>query len=164
MKIFLELVVGVVVAFLIYNCLHYFFVTLPTRRYQLKMKHEVDAEIYKVVKYFEVEDQREIIQSYVGSQVLSDFWGRGVMVFEYRCVVKDGYEDADLLRSLLNQKLAEYAVPDGFVDAHEKKTLIVTDCWLNKRVLIFHVANVVNPATHEYLSDIDKLNEKERET
>lgn len=157
MRIILEIIIGTIVATFIYSFLHYLFVTIPERNHQLQVKSTVDDQISMLMK--KVKQNGEVKGLYFNSsKVLTNVWGRGVMVFEYEFRVETTLK-INQLRSLTELELLNLKIPQAESDDIETN-LIITDFWLNKNQLVFDVANRTNSATQEYVKDIIKMDRK----
>ncbi len=108
MQIFIELTIGFVMAIIIYNVLHHFLVTIPDRKYQIAVKKQVDNEVFQIISELKDEKSVLVIDRFINSSVLTSVWGRGVMVFEYRCHVKNDY-DLKFTRTTIDNKLRQQA-------------------------------------------------------
>ncbi|WP_413627095.1 hypothetical protein R4B61_04510 [Fructilactobacillus vespulae] len=156
-RIILEIIIGTIVATFIYSFLHYLFVTIPERNHQLQVKSTVDDQISMLMK--KVKQNGEVKGLYFNSsKVLTNVWGRGVMVFEYEFRVETTLK-INQLRSLTELELLNLKIPQAESDDIETN-LIITDFWLNKNQLVFDVANRTNSATQEYVKDIIKMDRK----
>ena len=154
-KMFFEIIIVIIVALFIYGVLHHFFVINPEKEYQAINKDHVDAVVFKMVSDLQSQKQNINFYQFISSTVLTDVWGRGVMVYEYKYQIQS---DLELLkiRFILEGSLAK--------QPHEIKQiahkLIITDCWLNDHLLTFDVADEQNDATEEYVKDIKKIDQK----
>lgn len=150
-----EIIIGVVVALVIYVILHHFFVIKPERDYQTINKNHVDAAVFKMIGEVQVQNPTITFSQFVSSTVLTDVWGRGVMVYEYKYQIQTELELLKL-RFILEGSLAKQSQTIN----HITHKLIITDCWLNNGLLTFDVADEQNDSTEEYVDDIKKIDQK----
>lgn len=154
-KMVFEIIIGIVIALFIYWILHRLFVVNPENEYQAINKDHVDAAVFKMVSELHAQKQNINFSHFVSSTVLTDVWGRGVMVYEYKYQIQT---DLELLkiRFILEGSLAKQTQVINQI-THK---LIITDCWLNDDLLTFDVADEQNDATEEYIKDIKKIDQK----
>ncbi|MHA8109993.1 hypothetical protein ACYATP_00390 [Lactobacillaceae bacterium Melli_B4] len=95
--------------------------------------------------------------SIVNSKVLSEVWGRGILVFEFKLGL-DQLEAKDklaflndYLTSLIEQRNADPKISDA--------KLLITDLWQYDQFVHIEVAYLDNPSTREYVNDINRLTE-----
>lgn len=150
-----EIIIGIIVALLIYLVLHHFFVIKPENNYQAINKNHVDADVFKMINEINEQKPKLIWFHFISSTVLTNVWGRGVMVYEYKYQIQS---DLELLkiRFILEGSLAKQTHTINQI-THK---LIITDCWLNDNLLTFDVADEQNDATEEYVKDIKKIDQK----
>ncbi|USS87281.1 hypothetical protein M3M39_03945 [Fructilactobacillus hinvesii] len=156
MKTIIELGVGVLIALTIYNVLHHFLVTLPNQRHQQTVKQVVDQEVRAMLQQFQVTTGPLKLGELDHSEVLDGVWGRGIMVFEYRCALENNPGEEETTQ-LLASTLEKQARSDGYVTPSGRSRLLVTDCWINQSQLSFDVADLANRATQEYVTDLHRL-------
>ena len=93
--------------------------------------------------------------------VVSDVWGKDVMVFEYSVELiqnqKFSSEKLNALKELLEKKLFDYAEQKKIQNMANKPPFIVSDIWQLENILHIDVAYIMNEATYKYLNDIEKL-------
>lgn len=93
--------------------------------------------------------------------VVSDVWGKDVMVFEYSVELtqnqKFSSEKLNALKELLEKKLFNYAKQKKIQNMANKPPFIVSDIWQLENILHIDVAYIMNEATYKYLNDIEKL-------
>ena len=93
--------------------------------------------------------------------VVSDVWGKDVMVFEYSVELiqnqKFSSEKLNALKELLEKKLFDYAKQKKIQNMANKPPFIVSDIWQLENILHIDVAYIMNEATYKYLNDIEKL-------
>lgn len=150
-----EIIIGIVVALFIYWILHHFFVVNPENEYQKINKDHVDAAVFKMINDLQAQKSPITFVQFVSSTALTDVWGRGVMVYEYRYQIQSELELLKI-RSILEGSLAK----QSHTINHVTHKLIITDCWLNDGILTFDVADQQNDATEEYVKDIKKIDQK----
>lgn len=91
----------------------------------------------------------------VGSQLVADVWGKGVLAFEYHFPQEDV---GPLTRDQLNKALNDYAQEHQLATAEgSKATFVVTDWWQYEKVQHIDVAYLLNEATKEYVADLKRI-------
>ena len=104
---------------------------------------------------------REFINNIRDIAVVSDVWGKDVMVFEYSVELiqnqKFSSEKLNALKELLEKKLFDYAKQKKIQNMANKPPFIVSDIWQLENILHIDVAYIMNEATYKYLNDIEKL-------
>ncbi|KRM91669.1 hypothetical protein [Fructilactobacillus florum] len=159
MHLISELIVGTVVAVVIYNILHHFLVVIPNRRHQQQTKTFVDQVVYTSLRRLSQQTKGAVAAKPQSSRVLSSVWGRGVMVFEYRYQLQDT-NSLDVLQPAIKNQIEQVAKDNGLINHKHDSRLLVTDCWQQADVLVFNVADVKNNATTEFIHDLKKIDEK----
>lgn len=116
-----------------------------------KSMNEVDLEWFNQNNHKNVRD----------IAVVSDVWGKDVMVFEYSVELtqnqKFSSEKLNALKELLEKKLFNYAKQKKIQNMANKPPFIVSDIWQLENILHIDVAYIMNEATYKYLNDIEKL-------
>ncbi|USS89481.1 hypothetical protein [Fructilactobacillus cliffordii] len=156
MKTGIELVLGLLIALVIYNVLHHFLVTLPNKRHQRQVRALVDQEVNKTLTTLQYPAGQLVVGKLEQAKVLDEVWGRGIMVFEYRCALQQHPGEVKTTQ-LLSDALERQARADGYVTPGGRSRLLVTDCWINQDQLSFDVADLANRATQEYVTDLHRL-------
>ncbi|HIW72032.1 MAG TPA: hypothetical protein H9875_05315 [Candidatus Levilactobacillus faecigallinarum] len=161
MALIVEIIIGIIIAWLVYVFIHRMVVQRATRIVRRSAQTETDVAV------------RAAIQRLINQQVLTeeeghltpsvtvaDVWGRGVMAFEYTLQVGMAAEKRlPELERALNTALA------GFSADHQVKAIvpgsafIVSDIWVYEDQLHVDVAYLMNESTVEYLQDLKKLND-----
>lgn len=116
-----------------------------------KSMNEIDLEWFNQNNHKNVRD----------IAVVSDVWGKDVMVFEYSVELtqnqKFSSEKLNALKELLEKKLFNYAKQKKIQNMANKPLFIVSDIWQLENILHIDVAYIMNEATYKYLNDIEKL-------
>lgn len=116
-----------------------------------KSMNEIDLEWFNQNNHKNVRD----------IAVVSDVWGKDVMVFEYSVELtqnqKFSGEKLNALKELLEKKLFNYAKQKKIQNMANKPPFIVSDIWQLENILHIDVAYIMNEATYKYLNDIEKL-------
>ena len=116
-----------------------------------KSMNEIDLEWFNQNNHKNVRD----------IAVVSDVWGKDVMVFEYSVELtqnqKFSSEKLNALKELLEKKLFNYAKQKKIQNMASKPPFIVSDIWQLENILHIDVAYIMNEATYKYLNDIEKL-------
>lgn len=116
-----------------------------------KSMNEIDLEWFNQNNHKNVRD----------IAVVSDVWGKDVMVFEYSVELtqnqKFSSEKLNALKELLEKKLFNYAKQKKIQNMANKPPFIVSDIWQLENILHIDVAYIMNEATYKYLNDIKKL-------
>lgn len=116
-----------------------------------KSMNEIDLEWFNQNNHKNVRD----------IAVVSDVWGKDVMVFEYSVELtqnqKFSSEKLNALKELLEKKLFNYAKQKKIQNMANKPPFIVSDIWQLENILHIDVAYIMNEATCKYLNDIEKL-------
>ena len=87
-------------------------------------------------------------QAPTDSQIISDVWGKGVLVFEYII-------DLNQLTAQQKEGLTKEAVAKQLIDSTVEYQ--ITDWWTYEQDLHIEVAQLSNEATKEYVKDIEKV-------
>ena len=116
-----------------------------------KSMNEIDLEWFNQNNHKNVRD----------IAVVSDVWGKDVMVFEYSVELtqnqKFSSEKLNALKELLEKKLFNYAKQKKIQNMANKPPFIVSDIWQLENILHIDVAYIMNQPTYKYLNDIEKL-------
>ena len=114
-----------------------------------KSMNEIDLEWFNQNNHKNVRD----------IAVVSDVWGKDVMVFEYSVELTQKFssEKLNALKELLEKKLFNYAKQKKIQNMANKPPFIVSDIWQLENILHIDVAYIMNEATYKYLNDIEKL-------
>ncbi|MBW1605439.1 hypothetical protein [Lactobacillus sp. Sy-1] len=151
---FWEAFLGIIIAIIIYNLIHRIFVVNPTKKTQLASEQHCQAILNSFLKKLPADGYNLKI---VNSKVLSDVWGRGIQVFEYRLAIDDQNPANKLnylkehLNQLFNERNQNPAVDDNQIK--------ITDLWRYRRSVHIEMAYLANQSTEEYINDIERLTE-----
>ncbi|AQW20543.1 hypothetical protein PL11_000620 [Lentilactobacillus curieae] len=156
MVLFFQVIIGLILALIVYNLIHYLFVSRPTRK-RLKMGQKVvDQAVNGVLP--ELVTKVDILP--IRSQEIAKVWGRGVMAFEYEIAKDKTNLSADEFRQQLTTSLDEYGKHHHFESSavkNDQSVFRLTDVWELEDKLHFDVAFMVNQTTIEYVEDLDRL-------
>lgn len=159
MMLIIQIVIGLVAAFAVYNLIHYLFVTRPSRKRLLSAQRTVNKAVAEVLKALISADKlAPIKEEELHSEMIANIWGRGVMAFEYHIPIDRVKGAIPDLKELLTKGLDEYSQKNG-IHAHGKKSsvFVVTDIWQLDDRLHFDVAYLMNLTTIEYIDDLNRL-------
>lgn len=156
MDLLVEVVLGLILAILVYFGIHYFVVNRPAKSLRLKTQKIVDtATNYAIQKQAMISNNETINSSYNAG-----VWGRGVMAFEYHLKKEnDLNESLMVIKQKLEAALNEYGVNNDLESVDDSKYFAITDMWLMENQLYFDVAYLRNQVTREYVADLNKLDE-----
>ncbi|CAI2684522.1 hypothetical protein ERK14_05505 [Lactobacillus kunkeei] len=145
MPLFVEIVIGFIVAVIAYNLIHYFFITRP-----IDKGHNETLKILNGLVNNLLENQKNEI---VEVHDLSNVWGRNIYVFEY--VISQCQTD-ELNDELINK------IKDEINEANESKMfnheVVLTDSFVRENQVHVDLAYLLNAATYEYVLDMRQLN------
>ncbi len=145
LPLFVEIVIGFIVAVIAYNLIHYFFITRP-----IDKGHNETLKILNGLVNNLLENQKNEI---VEVHDLSNVWGRNIYVFEY--VISQCQTD-ELNDELINK------IKDEINEANESKMfnheVVLTDSFVRENQVHVDLAYLLNAATYEYVLDMRQLN------
>ncbi|CAI2617767.1 hypothetical protein AKUG0406_09650 [Apilactobacillus kunkeei] len=145
MPLFVEIVIGFIVAVIAYNLIHYFFITRP-----IDKGHNQTLKILNgLVNNLLEKEKNEIIEVHD----LSNIWGRNIYAFEY--VISKCQTD-ELNDELINQ------IKEAINEANQSKRfnheVVLTDSFVRDNQVHVDLAYLLNAATYEYVLDMRQLN------
>ena len=145
LPLFVEIVIGFIVAVIAYNLIHYFFITRP-----IDKGHNQTLKILNGLVNNLLENQKnEIIEVHD----LSNIWGRNIYAFEY--VISKCQTD-ELNDELINQ------IKEAINEANQSKRfnheVVLTDSFVRDNQVHVDLAYLLNAATYEYVLDMRQLN------
>ena len=145
LPLFVEIVIGFIVAVIAYNLIHYFFITRP-----IDKGHNQTLKILNgLVNNLLEKEKNEIIEVHD----LSNIWGRNIYAFEY--VISKCQTD-ELNDELINQ------IKEAINEANESKRfnhdVVLTDSFVRDNQVHVDLAYLLNAATYEYVLDMRQLN------
>ncbi|MYV04872.1 hypothetical protein [Furfurilactobacillus milii] len=165
MKLALIIIIGIILAYLIYHYIHRLIIRRATSIVRNDAQATTESAMTSALNQFA--DEHTLSQNqnhFTASDTVADVWGRGVMAFEFSITVDNLQADQlPTLRRPLNNALGEYAVKN-----HVKRlstshpTFVVTDLWLFEGQLHIDVAYLMNESTIEYVQDLKRLNPSEK--
>ena len=145
LPLFVEIVIGFIVAVIAYNLIHYFFITRP-----IDKGHNQTLKILNgLVNNLLEKGKNEIIEVHD----LSNIWGRNIYAFEY--VISKCQTD-ELNDELINQ------IKEAINEANKSKRfnheVVLTDSFVRDNQVHVDLAYLLNAATYEYVLDMRQLN------
>lgn len=145
LPLFVEIVIGFIVAVIAYNLIHYFFITRP-----IDKGHNQTLKILNgLVNNLLEKGKNEIIEVHD----LSNIWGRNIYAFEY--VISKCQTD-ELNDELINQ------IKESINEANQSKRfnheVVLTDSFVRDNQVHIDLAYLLNAATYEYVLDMRQLN------
>ena len=145
LPLFVEIVIGFIVAVIAYNLIHYFFITRP-----IDKGHNQTLKILNgLVNNLLEKGKNEIIEVHD----LSNIWGRNIYAFEY--VIAKCQTD-ELNDELINQ------IKESINEANQSKRfnheVVLTDSFVRDNQVHVDLAYLLNAATYEYVLDMRQLN------
>ncbi|EHM00710.1 hypothetical protein HMPREF9103_00349 [Lentilactobacillus parafarraginis F0439] len=155
----IQILIGLIAAFAIYNLMHYLFVTRPSKKRLLAAQRVVNQAVMAALQAL-VKDGKvsQLNEEELHSEMIAHIWGRGVMAFEYHIPVDRVRVSIPDLRDVLSAALSDYS-QKNHIRAQEKgkSAFVITDMWQLDDRLHFDVAYLVNLTTVEYLDDLKRL-------
>jgi len=156
MILLFQVIIGLILAVVLYNLIHYFFVTRPTQK-RLKISQAI---VDQAIKYALQKIMPDESSEQLKSQAIANVWGRGVMAFEYEFPQNIMQLSISEFKQLLIKELHEYSADHHF-DASStpeiQSIFRVTDIWELDGKLHFDVAFLINQTTIEYVEDLNRL-------
>ncbi|WP_171823257.1 hypothetical protein [Apilactobacillus kunkeei] len=145
LPLFVEIVIGFIVAVIAYNLIHYFFITRP-----IDKGHNQTLKILNgLVNNLLEKEKNEIIEVHD----LSNIWGRNIYAFEYvisKCQTDESNDE------LINQ------IKEAIDEANQSKRfnheVVLTDSFVRDNQVHVDLAYLLNAATYEYVLDMRQLN------
>ena len=145
LPLFVEIVIGFIVAVIAYNLIHYFFITRP-----IDKGHNQTLKILNgLVNNLLEKEKNEIIEVHD----LSNIWGRNIYAFEYvisKCQTDESNDE------LINQ------IKEAINEANQSKRfnhdVVLTDSFVRDNQVHVDLAYLLNAATYEYVLDMRQLN------
>ncbi len=145
LSLFVEIVIGFIVAVIAYNLIHYFFITRP-----IDKGHNQTLKILNgLVNNLLEKEKNEIIEVHD----LSNIWGRNIYAFEYvisKC-------QTDELNDELINKIKE-AINEANQSKRFNHEVVLTDSFVRDNQVHVDLAYLLNAATYEYVLDMRQLN------
>ncbi len=157
----IQIIIGLIAAFAVYNLIHYLFVTRPGRK-RLALAQRIANEAVKT-SINKLVDQKSLLpfdESDFKSEDIAEVWGRGVMAFEYHLPVNKVTDSIPVFKQALADALAEYGDAHhmhAHTDQADRPAFIVTDMWQLDDRVHFDVAYLINTTTIEYVDDLKRL-------
>ncbi|GAD17448.1 hypothetical protein ABC628_07760 [Lentilactobacillus otakiensis] len=157
----IQIIIGLVAAFAVYNLIHYIFVTRPGRK-RLALAQRIANEAVKssINKLVEQKSLSPFDESDFKSEDIAEVWGRGVMAFEYHLPVTKINNSILEFRQALSNTLEQYG-DNHHMHAHteqaDRPAFMVTDVWQLDDRVHFDVAYLINTTTIEYVDDLKRL-------
>ncbi|MEJ6400771.1 hypothetical protein [Nicoliella lavandulae] len=145
---------GILIAIIIYNLVHRLFVVNPTKREQLAAENHCRNVLINLIDQMPHSNYNFDI---IGSKVLSEVWGRGIQVFEFK-LAADDEKVSDKLTFIKEHLVSELASRNR-KQAHNDAEIQITDLWQYDQFIHVEVAYLTNQSTREYINDINRLTE-----
>lgn len=161
MKFWLVILTAIVFIVIIV-VIQYYIKNKELKRLQARSRKLTDDAMYKSINKIDLEWFNQNNHKNIRDiAVVSDVWGKDVMVFEYSVELiqnqKFSSEKLNALKELLEKKLCDYAKQKKIQNMANKPPFIVSDIWQLENILHIDVAYIMNEATYKYLNDIEKL-------
>ncbi len=161
MKFWLVILTAIVFIVIIV-VIQYYIKNKELKRLQARSRKLTDDAMYKSINEIDLEWFNQNNHKNIRDiAVVSDVWGKDVMVFEYSVELiqnkKFSSEKLNALKELLEKKLFDYAKQKKIQNMANKPPFIVSDIWQLENILHIDVAYIMNEATYKYLNDIEKL-------
>lgn len=161
MKFWLVILTAIVFIVIIV-VIQYYIKNKELKRLQARSRKLTDDVMYKSINEIDLEWFNQNNHKNIRDiAVVSDVWGKDVMVFEYSVELiqnqKFSSEKLNALKELLEKKLFDYAKQKKIQNMANKPPFIVSDIWQLENILHIDVAYIMNEATYKYLNDIEKL-------
>lgn len=152
MKIFWICLIAVILVACLYAVVHRMLIKRATIMLRNSAQQTTDAAMNQSLQTIFGWNKK------VGSQLVADVWGKGVLAFEYHFPQEDL---GQLTRAQLDQALNEYAKDHQLATAEgSRATFVVTDWWQYEKVQHIDVAYLLNEATKEYVADLKRIDHK----
>ncbi|MCW3778055.1 hypothetical protein [Levilactobacillus namurensis] len=161
MALIIEIIIGIIIAWVVYVLIHHMVVQRATRIVRHSAQTETDVAVQAAIQRLvnqEVLTEEEAQLS--PSVTVADVWGRGVMAFEYTMTVgMDTEKRLPQLEQALNLALDRFSADHEIRGCVPGSAFIVSDIWVYEDQLHLDVAYLMNESTVEYLQDLKKLND-----
>lgn len=145
MPLFIEIVIGFIVAIIAYNLIHYFFITRP-----IDKGHNETLEILNgIVNNILEKEENEIIEVHD----LSNVWGRNIYAFEYVISQNKSEEEKD---ELINK--IRYSIKSANDSKKYNHEIVLTDSFVRDNQMHIDISYLLNASTYEYVLDMQQLN------
>ena len=145
LPLFVEIVIGFIVAVIAYNLIHYFFITRPIDRGHNETLKILNGLVNNILE----KEKNEIIEVHD----LSNVWGRNIYAFEY-IISKDQSDEES--HELIDKIKA--AIESANVDKMFNHEVVLTDSFVRDNQVHVDLAYLLNAATYEYVLDMRQLN------
>ncbi|WP_203641876.1 hypothetical protein [Levilactobacillus andaensis] len=161
MALIVEVIIGIIIAFIIYEMIRRMIVQRATRMVRRSAEDDTDvavkAALQRLVNDDVLSEDECVLQP---TETVADVWGRGVMAFEY--TMPSGIDTERRLPELeaaFNDALASFSADHQVKSVVAGPAFVVSDIWVYEGHLHVDVANLMNESTVEYLKDLKKLND-----
>jgi len=161
MALIIEMIIGILIAWLVYVFIHRLVVQRATRIVRRSAQTDTDAAMKAAVQRLVQQAVLSEEESQMTPSVtVADVWGRGVMAFEYSLKVGMAAEHRlPQLEAALNAALAGFSADHQIKACVAGPAFIVSDIWVYDDQLHVDVAYLMNESTVEYMKDLKKLND-----
>lgn len=163
MALTVEIIIGIVIAFIIYEMIHHMIVQRATRMVRYSAQNETDVAFKAALQRLVNEDVLTEEECQISSaETVADVWGRGVMAFEYAMPIgMDVDRRLPKLEQAFNDALASFSADHQIKSVVTGSAFVVSDIWVYEDRLHIDVAYLMNESTVEYLKDLKKLGDSE---
>lgn len=161
MALGIEILIGIIIAWIVYVLIHRTVVQRATRIVRRSAQEETDVAVKAAVQRLVNDDVLAKAESQMApSEAVADVWGRGVMAFEYTFSVGlAAQRQLTHLEQAFNEALAHFSADHQIKAIIAGPAFVVSDIWVYEGRLHLDVAYLMNESTVEYLKDLKKLND-----
>ncbi|WP_105956250.1 hypothetical protein [Apilactobacillus quenuiae] len=139
-----EMIVGFIIAIIIYNIIHHFFIARPIDMGNKETLKVLDDFIDKLNK--NLDNNLIIIEKHNNSVI----WGRNIYDYEY--VLKYNNLDEEYLKKFINDLITNFNNSKKF-----NHDIVMTDFFIRDELIHLDLAYLLNSATYEYVLDMKRL-------
>lgn len=156
MNLIFEMLIGFLLAFILFKLFNYFIIKLPERRRKLIATEIVKLAVNKTLVKLNQNDMVTITQSQLNDSMVADAWGKGMLVFEFVIPENNINIEMEEFKIMLDDGLSEYSAT-SLMNIGSQSIFKVTDTWQREGLIHFDVAYLNNRKTIEYVEDLNKL-------
>ena len=155
---FLSVIVAVLLAFLIYYWIHRIIINKTVNKTLDEAQKTTEAALLETIPFMVNAGYVAKQPEHLESEKIANIWGKGVAAFEFELPAGINVKNLDLIKWQTTIELQSYAKQNrlNYLD-NAKNAFTVTDIWLKSERLHLDVAFMINEATSEYVSDLNKL-------
>lgn len=140
-----EMIVGFIIAIIIYNVIHHFFITRPIDIGNKETINVLDDFIYHLSE--NLDNTLKIVEKNNNSVV----WGRNIYDYEYVLKYNNHFSE-EYLRININSLIKTFNDSKKF-----NHDVVVTDFFIRDNLIHIDLAYLLNSATYEYVLDMKKV-------